>query len=100
MSVQFHYLILTSPDVHFATHRGSLVLWKANARARLQADGILNQVFIFFLFFHPPMSRPPGCRRPPRALSSLSSGHGADKTPGIEVVGNNISVGVVMVAEY
>lgn len=42
----------------------------------------------------------PSLLPPPRALSSLSSGRRADKTPRIEVVGNNISVGVVMVAEY
>lgn len=73
-------------------------------RERLRADGILNQVSIFFLFFSTPMSRPPGRRRRPRerarAFSSLSSGRGADKTLRVEVVGNNISVGVVMVAEY
>lgn len=63
-----------------------------------------SSLFFFFSFLSStPMSRPPGRRRrraAPRAFSFLSSGRGADKTPGVEVVGNNISVGVVMVAEY
>lgn len=72
---------------------GALVPWKANARARLRADGILNQVSIFFLFFSTPMSRPP------RFLPFLPVAE-QTKPRRVEVVGNNISVGVVMVAEY